>query len=110
MRQVRVNALSYAQLVKLLFDGVYNCEELAEQTGLHYVTVLHYTRELHRAGAIHITAWEKDCFGRDSVKIYKLGPGRDARRERMTPAQRQARARLKRKAIEFNQLLAGKAA
>lgn len=98
-RVVRVNALSQAQLIKLLLEGAYTCAELAEMTGLHYVTVLQYTRELHRAGAAHISSWEKDWRGRDLIKIYKLGQGRDAKRDRLTHAQRQARVRAKRKAI-----------
>lgn len=99
-RVVKINALSQAQLIKLLLEGTYTCAELAEMTGLHYVTVLQYTRELHRAGAAHIFSWEKDSRGRDLAKIYKLGRGRDAKRERLTQAQRQARVRAKRKAMD----------
>ena len=92
---VKINALAQAQLIKLLFDGVYTCHELAEQTGLHYVTVLQYTRELHAVKAVHICAWEKDSRGRDSIKIYKIGEARDAQRKRMTVAQRKAKSRAK---------------
>ena len=92
-RIVKMNALAQAQLIKLLLDGDMSCAELAEETGLHYVTVLQYCRELHRAGAAHICRWEKDCRGRDVIKIYKLGLGRDAKRARLTSAERQARVR-----------------
>jgi hypothetical protein len=107
MKQIKVNAMAYGQLIKFMLEGIYTCQELAEMTGLHYVTVLHYTRELHRARACHIVSWEKDGRGRDAVKIYKIGQAKDARRERMTPAERQARLRLKRKAMRLNTLLAG---
>jgi predicted ArsR family transcriptional regulator len=90
---VKINALTQAQLIKAMLDGVYTCRELAEETGLHYVTVLQYTRELHAAGAAHICAWEKDGRGRDVIKIYKIGEGRDVRRKKMTPAERQAKSR-----------------
>jgi predicted ArsR family transcriptional regulator len=90
---IKINALAQAQLIKLLLDGVYTCHELAEQTGLHYVTVLQYTRELHAAGAAHICAWEKDGRGRDAIKVYKIGEGKDAKRKKMTGAQRQAKSR-----------------
>jgi hypothetical protein len=82
---------------------------LAELTGLHYVTVLQYTRELHRAGAAHISSWEKDVRGRDSVKIYKLGVGRDAKREKLTSADRQVRARARKKAHDLTKVMAGTA-
>jgi predicted ArsR family transcriptional regulator len=98
---IKINAICQAQLIKLLLDGVYTCHELAEQTGLHYVTVLHYARELHAAGAAHICAWEKDGRGRDVIKIYKIGEGRDAKRKRMTPAERQAKSRANRFNLEM---------
>ena len=82
--------------------------ELAELTGLHYVTVLEYCRELHRAGAAHIASWNKDARNRDSVKVYKLGPGRDAQRACMTDAQRVQRQRDRKKAMQLNLVMAGR--
>jgi hypothetical protein len=94
-KMVKVGALSYAQLVLHMLEGNHNCQELAEATGLHYVTVLQYTRELHAAGAAHISSWDKDTLGRDLIKVYKIGPGRDAKRAKLTPAQRTQRHRSK---------------
>lgn len=96
-RVVKINAISQAKLIALMLEGIYTCRELAEETGLHYVTVLQYTRELHRAGAAHIARWDKDERGRDNLKIYQVGQGKDARRQRLTAAQRQARHRAKKK-------------
>lgn len=92
-RIIKINAITQAHLIKLLLDGRFNCQELADETGLHYVTVLQYTRELHRAGAAYICRWEKDRRGRDIKKVYKLGEGRDAKRQKQTPGQRQANCR-----------------
>lgn len=92
-RLVKINAFLQAQLIKMLLDDGYSCKELAEETGLHYVTVLEYTRELHRAGAAHIARYDKDSRGRDSIKVYKLGVGRDAKRAKLTPTERQQRVR-----------------
>ena len=103
---VKVNALAFAHLVKNM-DGTLTCQELAEQSGLHYVTVLHYTRTMHKVGAAHIAGWEKDSRGRDIIKVYKLGPGRDAKRERMPAAERQRRYRAKKRMGEMISLTAG---
>lgn len=103
----RINALSQANLIKLLLEGTYTCAELAEQTGLHYVTVLHYTRALRKVGAAHICAWDKDARGRDLIKIYKLGEGKDAKRQKLTACERQARVRAKKRALRMNQMLFG---
>ena len=106
-RIVKINAFTQAKLIEAMLDGVYNCQELAEITGRHYVTVLHYTRELHRAKAAHICQWEKDTRGRDVIKIYKIGRGKDAKREKLTGAQRQARTREKKKAQEVAKIMMG---
>ena len=96
-RIIKINAITQAKLIEAMLDGVYTCQELADQTGLHYVTVLQYARELHRAKAAHISGWDKDERGRDVIKIYKIGRGKDAKREKMTGAQRQARSRAAKK-------------
>lgn len=104
-RQIKINAILQAQLIKLLLEGNYTCMELAEQTGLHYVTVLQYTRELHRVGAAHIAEWEKDSRGRDLAKIYKLGVGKDKKRHKFTQAERQLAYRTKKKQMKVLELL-----
>ena len=104
-RQIKINAIMQAQLIKLLLEGTYTCQELAAMTGLHYVTVLQYTRELHRAGAAHISGWEKDQRGRDLAKIYKLGVGADKRRHKYTQAERQRAYRAKKKQLKLIQTL-----
>ena len=106
-RIAKINRFTQAKLIEAMLDGVYTCAELAEMTGLHYVTVLDYTRELHRAKAAHICGWEKDAKGRDVIKIYKIGRGKDAKREKLSGAERQARSRAKKKAIEFANILIG---
>lgn len=105
----KINAITQAQLIKLLLEGVYTCQQLADETGLHYVTVLQYTRELHRFGAAHISSWEKDNRGRDVLKVYKIGEGRDAKRQKLTAAQRQQRVRDKQNAQALTRVMGGAA-
>jgi len=90
---IKVNAMSQAILIKLLIEGTRSCRELADETGMHYVTILQYCRELHKAGAVHITEWQPDARGRDMVKIYKIGKGADAKRYRITDATKSKRYR-----------------
>jgi len=105
---IKVNAMAYAQLVKAMLPGELTCQELAEETGLHLVTVYQYTRELHAAGAAHIARFEPDARGRHIIKIYKIGAGRDAKRVAMTKAERQARVRERRKAEQQIAVMAGR--
>jgi len=93
MSCVKVNAMSYALLIKSLMDGDLTMFELAAETGLHYDTVRSYCKELHKAKAIHIERFEPDARGRHTIKVYKIGAVRDAKRPRMSGAERQSRRR-----------------
>ena len=107
-KMVKVGALTYAQLIKYMLEGEHACYELAELTGLHYVTVLEYTRELHRAGAAHIASWGCDTRGRFTLKIYKLGPGKDATRVPRVPSvERSAAYRAKTRQLDITRRLHG---
>ena len=96
---IKVNATAYAWLIKALRRGDMTLAELAEETGLHYLTVALYTRALHKVGAIHIADWAPDPLGRMALKVYKLGPGRDAKRRALSPAERSQRRRDKQAAL-----------
>lgn len=107
MRQIKMGAISYGKMCALMCEGIYSCAEIADMIGLHYTTVLHYTRELHRAGAAHITAWETDVRGRQCVRIYKLGEGVNVKpKKAKTTAQRQETARSKRAHLDLIQRMA----
>lgn len=108
-KQVKVNALTLAKLVRLLLDGELNCQELAQETGLHYVTVLEYTRYMHREGAVHICNWEPDARGRRIIKVYKLGVGKDMRRPKMTQVQRAAAYRERERQKKLQMVVQGTA-
>lgn len=108
MKCIKLNAILTARLVKMLWDGPCTLADLCEETGLHYVTVREYCSELHRAGVAHIPAWEKDSRGRDLIKVYKLGPGKDAKRAKMTRPEISARYRAKRAAAQLLAVQAGR--
>jgi len=96
---VRMNALSYAILIKLLLEGTRSADELAEETGLHKQTVYQYTRALHKARAVHIADWEKDSKGRDCKPIFMIGKKPDAKRSTLTRAQIAANYRARKKLL-----------
>lgn len=92
---IKVNAIAQAHMIKMLLEEPHSLTEIAEETGLHYVTVCDYTRALHKVGAAHIAGWDEDRRGRACVKLYKLGKGKDVKRQPVTAAERQRRARAK---------------
>jgi hypothetical protein len=106
-RNIKINALTQANLMRLLLDGTRDCTELAEETGLHYVTVLHYTRELHRAGAAFICDWHPDSRGYATLKVYKLGLGKDKKRPRISNNEKAANYRARKKLKQLALVVAG---
>jgi predicted ArsR family transcriptional regulator len=99
MAVIKVNAMSYAKLIKELHDGPYSFQELADNTGLHYHTVREYVNCLHRERLVHIALWEKDRLGRDCKPLWVFGRSKDKKREKMTQAERQARHRSKKRGL-----------
>ena len=108
---VKTNALSFSKLIALMLKGDLSCHELAEETGLHYVTVLQQTRALYLAGACRIVRYDPDTRGRPCIKIYKIGKGPDCPRPCKPRAQISADYRRRKaereRAIALNQMMAG---
>ena len=104
-RAHKVNALMFSIMVKLLMEGTRTCAELAEETGLHVLTVYDWTATMHKQGIIHICMWEGD--GRNSVRIFKFGPGKDAPRPLKPRSVISAEYRAKKKAAELLHRMVG---
>lgn len=92
---VKVNAMSFANMVESIQVRARTFRSIAEVTGLHPATVGNYIREMHKIGLVHIAGWEQDRLGRDCIAIYTWGYGIDKPRHKFTAAQRQARHRAK---------------
>ena len=101
----KVNALTFSIMCKLMMDGTRTCQELADDTGLHKLTVYDWTREMHRQGIIHIHMWEGE--GRSTMKVFKFGPGKDAPRPVKERSRVHAEYRARKKAMQLNQRMAG---
>lgn len=107
MPMIKLNGMLFARMIKMLLDGA-TVHEIAEETGLHKVTVTRYTRELHKAKAVHVAYWEADSLGRECIKGYRIGEQRDVpRQKRKTTAQRTALHRQRKQQRALLQMMAG---
>jgi transcription initiation factor IIE alpha subunit len=86
-KPVRLGALSMAKITRALLEGPCTVTELQAVSGLSINTIHTYMRALRKEKVVHIGGWEKDSTGRDSLRVYKLGAGRDAPRSRKSKAQ-----------------------
>ena len=90
---IKVNAISFAMLIKALRIGNVSLTDLVEKTGLHYLTVAYYIKTIHNAGEVHVSSRRIDTLGRNAVKLYTLGPGIDAKSTALSARERQRRRR-----------------
>lgn len=72
------NLIAVGVLIKHLMDGRLTNRQLAEVTGLAYLTVCRYTAAIYNADAAFITRLEIDNRGAQTIRVYKLGTDDDA--------------------------------
>lgn len=101
------NVIAMARLVSLLQDGTLTCRELAEETGLTYAIACRYCAALHRAGVAHIATWEQDGRGAFTIRVYKLGRGKDAESKPRDRAEKSRLDRQRAKDLNIARALAG---
>lgn len=95
---IKMGAITYAQMIRLLHGKPHTKAELAEATGLHVQTINDYVNALHDEDMIHVVDWGKDTLGRQATPIYIWGMGIDAPRTPKTVNQRQRDWRARRRA------------
>lgn len=69
-----------AKAVGLLLRGPCTARRIAQETGLHQKTVYELLRAMSKYEAAHISAWQEDTLGRQSIAVFSLGGGSDAAR------------------------------
>jgi hypothetical protein len=106
-KQVKMNAILTIRVIKLLFYNEMTAHDIAEETGLHLVTVSRYVREMHKQKMAHIVGWEKDVKGRDATAVWKFGYGRDKPRAVVSAAERQRTYKQRLAQKEMIQRMAG---
>lgn len=91
---VKMQAVLYAQLCKLMMEYPVTYHDIVDETGLSIVTVREYCKELHRKKCIHVHSWIILPLSKTRTPVFIWGAGRDATRPPPIPAsQRQIECR-----------------
>ena len=84
-RVVNPDLIAWAHLIRLLAQDTgrnaargYTFRELAEETGLNYLTVCRYVSVLHQVGTCYVSGYEPDGRGAFTIRRFKLGSEPDA--------------------------------
>jgi transcriptional regulator with XRE-family HTH domain len=89
-------ATLYAKLVGALMSDVpQSYAELADYSGLSYYTVRRYVNALrdHRPRLVKIAEWSEDIRGARTIPCFLMGSEPDAKRLKISEAERQRRYR-----------------
>ena len=76
-RQVRLGYLVYAMVLEEMLSGPVTARAIADHTGLGHRYVCRMLKAMHQRKVVHLSGWDKDVIGRNGVRVYSLGPGRD---------------------------------
>jgi hypothetical protein len=85
--KTRLNAALYAMFLQELVAGPCTLPGLIEVTGLHLKTVRGLLKALHGKKLIHVSGWDNDARGAQTIAVWTWGAGRDAKRPTKTQAQ-----------------------
>jgi DNA-binding MarR family transcriptional regulator len=92
----KVNAALYARMLSHLMVGA-SVADLVEETGLTKATVRKHINALWNHGVVRISMWEATTTGRRVIAVYKVGLKTDAKQPALTPNERKAKYREKKK-------------
>jgi hypothetical protein len=103
---IKTNALSYSKLIAALVnDSPLTVTELQIPTGLHYGTIREQLRALHKERLIFIAGYKKDARDRDNEHLWSWGNQKDVKKFKLSPSQRQARAREKKRLAQIQEVM-----
>lgn len=93
------NTTAYAAVVEALTRTGGTAQELSDASGLALNTTHKFLRALRNRALVRVVLWRQDTMGRYTIAVWGWGsPLYDAKRPpRMTPTQRSARQRMKKR-------------
>lgn len=71
----------WARVLKVMIDGTFSLKEITAKTGIDYETLRPLINELRKSGVVYIESWQRDAKNRQSIAVYKLGLGVDAKKQ-----------------------------
>lgn len=94
------NTTAYAAVVEALVRGGGTVPELSEASGLALNTTRKFIRALRSRDLVRVILWKRDAWGRHTIAVWGWGWGADTKRPpSMTPAERSARHRRKKREV-----------
>lgn len=87
-------------LLRALEENDMTYKEMAAISGFSVFGLVRIIKRLKQEGLVHVCGYNKDAMGRDTIKIYRYGKGKDAKRSKLPGAEKQ-RMYVERKKIKL---------
>ena len=71
---IRINALTLAKILRMLWDGPQTIGDMIEETGMHDCTIRNHLKALRRENLVYVCGWRMDSRGVPQVAVYRLTP------------------------------------
>lgn len=92
------NTTAYAAVVEALVRTGGTTQEFSDASGLAANTTRKFIRALRNRGLVRVALWRQDTMGRYTIAVWGWGSAPDTKRPpRMTPTQRSARQRMRKR-------------
>lgn len=92
------NTTAYASVVEILVRAGGTTQEFSDASGLATKTTRKFIRALRNRQLVRVALWRQDTMGRYTIAVWGWGSAPDTKRPpRMTPTQRSARQRMKKR-------------
>lgn len=79
----------YNILIKALQENDLTYKEMMQISGFSYFGLIRLVARLKEEKVLHICGYYKDKTGKDTIKIFRYGKGRDAKRGKMKGSEKQ---------------------
>lgn len=76
-------------LLKELQESDMTYKEMMEVSGFSYFWLIRLIKNLKKEKLVHVCGYYKNIRGQETIKIYRYGKGKDAKRNSLTAAERQ---------------------
>lgn len=76
-------------LLKALQESDLTYKEMGDISGFSYFWLVKLIKQLKREKVLHVCGYYKDVNGKETIKIFRYGKGRDAKRFKLTGTEKQ---------------------
>lgn len=75
--------------MKTLKETDLTYKEMCEISGFRIWSLIRYIKKLESEKKVHVCGYYKDSLGRETIKIFRYGKGKDAIKKKLSGAEKQ---------------------